>query len=93
MAITSGKWYEKADGYRFKAKAYSKLKDYNKSVEFYTKAIETLPEKSYYDILIKCYKQRSEAYLLLGEKEKADIDLKLAKESEELMRKEEIISF
>ena len=93
VAITYGKWYEKADGYRFKAKAYSKLKDYNKSVELYTKAIETLPEKSYYDILIKCYKQRSEAYLLLGEKEKADIDLKLAKESEESMRKEEIISF
>ena len=93
MAITSGKWYEKADGYRFIAKAYSKLKDYNKSVEFYTKAIETLPEKSYYEILIKCYKQRSEAYLQLDEKEKADIDLKLAKEAEESMRKEKIITF
>lgn len=94
VAITSNKWYVKADGYRSIAKVYSKLKDYNKSVEFYTKAIEILSDESYYDILIKCYKQRSEAYLQLGEKEKADRDLKLMEEKKLKQKEiEELIAF
>lgn len=94
VAITSDKWYEKADGYRFIANVYSKLNDYNKSVEFYTKAIEILSDESYYDILKKCYKQRSEAYLQLGENEKADMDLKLLAEAElKQKEREEIIPF
>ena len=94
VAITSDKWYEKADGYRLIANVYSKLNDYNKSVEFYTKAIEILSDESYYDILIKCYKQRSEAYLQLEEKVKANVDLKLMKEAElKQKEREKIIPF
>lgn len=61
--------------------AYNLLKDYNKAIEFYTKAIEATG-KSRYDLLIQYYKLRSEAYLQLGEKEKADVDLKLMKDTE-----------
>ena len=93
-AINSDEWNTKSVGYGFLAKIYSKLKDYNKSVEFYTKAIEILKKYSYYEQLIKCYKHRSEAYLLLGEKEKADMDLKLLAESKlKQKEREEIIPF
>lgn len=67
---------------------YNLLKDYNKAIEFYTKAIEAAG-KSWYDLLIKYYKLRSKAYLQLGEKEKADIDLKLMKEAEKHKNKKE----
>lgn len=71
----------KAFAYIDLGKTYNLLKDYNTAIEFYTKAIEAT-DKSCYNVLIKYYKLRSEAFLQLGKKEKADIDLKLMKEAE-----------
>ena len=77
MAITSNNKLNKADGYIGLGKTYYLLKDYNKAINCYTKAIEVF-EGTTNLYLIKCYKKRSEAYSLLGEKEKAETDLKLA---------------
>lgn len=65
-------------------RTYNLLKDYNKVIDFYTKAIEVVPN-NLYDRLINVYKVRGEAYLQVGDKEKADIDLKLMKEVEQAM--------
>lgn len=93
-AINSDEWDEKSVGYGFLAKIYSELTDYNKSVEFCTKAIEILSDKSCYYLLKKYYKQRSEVYLQLGEKVKANVDLKLMKEAElKQKEREKIIPF
>ena len=80
-AVNSDKWYEKADGYIELGETYCLLKDYNKAINCYTKAIKIF-EGTKNPYLEKCYKKRSEAYLFLGEKEKADTDLNLAYEVE-----------
>ena len=81
VAITSDKWHEKADGYIALGKTYCLLKDYANAINCYTKAIKIF-EGTKNPYLEKCYKKRSEVYLLLGEQEKADTDLKLADELE-----------
>lgn len=81
MVITSNNKYEKADGYIALGKTYCLIKDYAKAINYYTKAIKIF-EGTKNPYLEKCYKKRSEVYLLLGEQEKADTDLKLADELE-----------
>lgn len=99
VAITSDIWYDKVEGYRFLAKIYCLLKDNNLAIEFYTKAIDLCSNKTMldnwdYDLLIQCYKYRSEEYLQLGEKEKADMDLELMAESKLKQKEmEELIAF
>ena len=75
--------------YMQRGKNYLKLQKYEKAIKDFNTVVEIIYDKPYYDILIKCYKQRREAYLQLGDEEKADIELKLIKEAEELMQKRE----
>lgn len=53
------------------------LKALNYAITYYTNAIELLKEQNRTKKLISCYKSRRKAYLLIGEKEKADNDLKI----------------
>lgn len=69
-------------------RTYNLLKNYNKAIDFYTKAIEVVNNNAPYYWLINVYKLRREAYLQLGKKEKADIDLELMKEAEINNKKE-----
>ena len=63
-------------------------REINKAIDFYTKAIEVVNSKAPSYWLISVYKLRREAYLQLGKKEEADIDLKLMKETEINNKKE-----
>ncbi len=80
--------------YMQRGKSYLKLQKYENAIKDFNTVLEFLSDKSYYDVFIKCYKHRSEAYLQLGEKEKADMDLKLMAESKLKQKgREEIIPF
>lgn len=61
---------------------YLKLQKYELAIKDFNTVLEILPNYHFFDVFTKCYKQRSEAYLQLGQKEKANIDLKLMKEAE-----------
>lgn len=80
--------------YMQRGKNYLKLQKYENAIKDFNTVLEIISDKAWYDVFIKCYKHRSEAYLQLGEKEKADMDLKLMAESK-LKQKErgELIPF
>ena len=80
--------------YMQRGKIYLKLQKYENAIKDFNTVLELLSDKAWYDVFIKCYKHRSEAYLQLGEKEKADMDLKLMAESKlKQKEREELIPF
>ena len=80
--------------YMQRGKIYLKLQKYENAIKDFNTVLELLSDKAWYDVFIKCYKHRSEAYLQLGEKEKADMDLKLMAESKlKQKEREELIAF
>lgn len=80
--------------YMQRGKIYLKLQKYENAIKDFNTVLEIISDKPWYDVFIKCYKHRSEAYLQLGEKEKADMDLKLMAESKlKQKEREELIPF
>ena len=80
--------------YMQRGKIYLKLQKYENAIKDFNTVLEVISDKPWYDVFIKCYKHRSEAYLQLGEKEKADMDLKLMAESKlKQKEREELIPF
>ena len=80
--------------YMQRGKIYLKLQKYENAIKDFNTVLEIISDKPWYDVFIKCYKHRSAAYLQLGEKEKADMDLKLMAESKlKQKEREELIAF
>ena len=80
--------------YMQRGKIYLKLQKYENAIKDFNTVLEIISDKPWYDVFIKCYKHRSEAYLQLGEKEKADMDLNLMAESKlKQKEREELIPF